>query len=158
MIKVKLFGCLFLPPANEVWGKVTFSVACVKNSIHGGGLPQCMLGYHTPLGPGTPLPQGPGTPPDRQGTPPDQAPPSRHPPDQAPPRADPPDQVPPPAQCMLGDTVNECAVCILLECNLVSYVVEKPGGCIDNLTYCNVKFHSFFKSYLDILNQFNFFI
>ena len=28
----------------------------------------------------------------------------------------------PPAQCMLGDTVNKRAVCILLECNLVSPV------------------------------------
>ena len=27
----------FLPPANEVWGKVIFSQACVKNSVHGGG-------------------------------------------------------------------------------------------------------------------------
>ena len=27
----------FLPPANEVWGKVIFSEACVKNSVHGGG-------------------------------------------------------------------------------------------------------------------------
>ena len=26
----------FLPPANEVWGKVIFSVAYVKNSVHGG--------------------------------------------------------------------------------------------------------------------------
>ena len=26
----------FLPPANEVWGKVIFSEACVKNSVHGG--------------------------------------------------------------------------------------------------------------------------
>ena len=25
-----------LPPANEVWGKVTFSEACVKNSVHKG--------------------------------------------------------------------------------------------------------------------------
>ena len=25
-----------LPPANEVWGKVIFSVVCVKNSVHGG--------------------------------------------------------------------------------------------------------------------------
>ena len=41
-----------LPPANEVWGKVIFSVACVKNSVQWGegGLPQCMLGYHTPPG------------------------------------------------------------------------------------------------------------
>ena len=92
-----------LPPTNGVWGKVTFSVACVKNSVHMGGcLPQCMLGYHPPrtrhppktrhpplLGPGIPqeqTPLGPGI---------------------------------PPAQCMLGDTVNKRAVCILLECNLV---------------------------------------
>ena len=27
----------FLPPANEVWGKVIFSQACVKNSVHRGG-------------------------------------------------------------------------------------------------------------------------
>ena len=27
----------FLPPANEVWGKVIFSEACVKNSVHSGG-------------------------------------------------------------------------------------------------------------------------
>ena len=27
---------LYLPPANEVWGKVIFSVACVKNSVHRG--------------------------------------------------------------------------------------------------------------------------
>ena len=28
----------FLPPAIEVWGKVIFSEACVKKSVHGGGL------------------------------------------------------------------------------------------------------------------------
>ena len=27
---------VFLPPANEVWGKVIFSEACVKNSVYGG--------------------------------------------------------------------------------------------------------------------------
>ena len=27
----------FLPPANQVWRKVIFSVACVKNSVHRGG-------------------------------------------------------------------------------------------------------------------------
>ena len=26
---------ILLPPANEVWGKVIFSEACVKNSVHG---------------------------------------------------------------------------------------------------------------------------
>ena len=29
---------ILLPPANEVWGKVIFSQACVKNSVHRGGL------------------------------------------------------------------------------------------------------------------------
>ena len=32
-----VFFSQFLPPANEVWGKVIFSEACVKNSVHGGG-------------------------------------------------------------------------------------------------------------------------
>ena len=31
----------------------------------------------------------------------------------------PPGKADPPVQCMLGDTVNKRAVCILLECNLV---------------------------------------
>ena len=35
----------------------------------------------------------------------------------------PPTRQPPPAQCMLGDTVNKRAVCILLECNLVFNVI-----------------------------------
>ena len=26
----------YLPPANEVWGKVIFSQVCVKNSVHRG--------------------------------------------------------------------------------------------------------------------------
>ena len=33
---VPLFLVLYLLPANEVWGKVIFSVACVKNSVHRG--------------------------------------------------------------------------------------------------------------------------
>ena len=41
---------VFLPPANEVWGKVIFSVTCVKNTVHGGGGGGCLphLGYHPP--------------------------------------------------------------------------------------------------------------
>ena len=75
------------------WGKVIFSQARVI--LFTGGLPQCMLGYQT-LPDQTPL--------DQAQPPPDQAPPgSRH----------------PPMQCMLEDTVNERAVRILLECNLV---------------------------------------
>ena len=65
-------------------------------SVHRGGLPQCMLGYHPPDQAGTPWDQA-GIPPG-SGNPPG----TRH----------------PPAQCMLGDTVNKRAVCILLECNL----------------------------------------
>ena len=82
------------------WGKVIFSEACVKNSVHRG----ICLGAcwdTTPLGTSPPPsrtpPPGPGTPW------------SRHP--------------PPQEQGMLGDTVNEWAVCILLECNLVSKAV-----------------------------------
>ena len=74
------------------------------DSVHrGGGLPQCMLGYH---------PQTMHLPP-----PLDQVPPLGA----DTPRADTPhrETPPPPAQSMLGDTVNAQAVRILLECNLV---------------------------------------
>ena len=34
-----------LPPTNEVWGKVIFSEACVKNSVQGGcAIPACIAG------------------------------------------------------------------------------------------------------------------
>ena len=40
-----------LPPANEVWGKVTFSQACVIPSVRGWGvgvgLPACITGHMT---------------------------------------------------------------------------------------------------------------
>ena len=64
-----------LPPANEVWGKVIFSEACVKNSVHGGGE---YLGRYTPWT-GQVHPPGPGryTPWDQAGTPPG---PGRYPP------------------------------------------------------------------------------
>ena len=54
-----------------------------------------------------------GIPPPCQGDPPYKA----DPPPLA--RRPPPASQTPPAQCMLGDTVNKRAVCILLECNLV---------------------------------------
>ena len=94
---------IFLPPANEVWGMVIFSVACVKNSVHGGGAP----GQVRPPGRYTP----------RAGTPPGQV----HPLGRYPPWAGtPPGQLHPPReQCMLGDTGNKRAVHILLECILV---------------------------------------
>ena len=68
---------MLLPPANEVWGNVIFSEACVKNSVHSGGGGGESASVHA------------GIP-------------------------------PPPEQSMLEDTVNERAVCILLECNLVT--------------------------------------
>ena len=66
---------LLLPPANEVWGKVIFSEACVKNSVHRGGEGGVPDQVHPP-GPGRYTPPGPGryTPRDQAGTPPqDQA-------------------------------------------------------------------------------------
>ena len=50
------------------WGKVIFSEACVKNCVHRGGLPHCMLGYTPP--PRTDTPQ------DQRQTPREQTPPS----------------------------------------------------------------------------------
>ena len=47
--------------------------------------------------------------------------------EQTPPRADTPrSRHPPPAQCMLRDMGNKQAVCILLECILVSYACACP--------------------------------
>ena len=34
-----MYKSLLLLPANEVWGKVIFSVACVKNSVQRGRVP-----------------------------------------------------------------------------------------------------------------------
>ena len=94
--------CSWLPPANEVWGKVIFSVTCVKNSVHSGEVclsacwdtnplsrhPQTKHLQSTPPGTRHPLPGAdtptpwtwhpqPGTP--RPGTPPDWASPwTRH--------------------------------------------------------------------------------
>ena len=121
MLKSIVRNIQSLPPANEVWGKVVFLEACVKNSAHRGGLPQCMLGYH----PQDQAPPGTRHPP-RPGTPWDQAP---HPPPGAgtPPRLGtfPPTRHPPPRQSMLGGTVNEQAVRILLECNLVGPIIDE---------------------------------
>ena len=56
-----------LPPANEVWGKVIFSEACVKNSVHRGGeggvphqVPPPGRGRYTPPGTRQVHPPGPG--------------------------------------------------------------------------------------------------
>ena len=102
-------------------------------SQRGGGLPQCMLGYHppgadTPLGSDTPVPdttpQGADIPPQEQtppgaDTPPDTTPRSRPPRGRHPPGPDTlPDQTPPPGS-RLQHTVYERPVRTLLECILV---------------------------------------
>ena len=82
--------CLLVTARKRSLGQGNiFTLVC--HSVHWGGLPQCMLGYHPP---DQAHPLRPGTPP-RPGTPLDQA--------------------PPPAQSMLGDTVNARAVRILQE-------------------------------------------
>ena len=126
-----LLFCCFLPPANEVWGKVIFSVACVKNSVNMG---VCLSArWDTPQNQALPFPRTRDPPPQDQAPHQTRYPPrtrhpprpgtpqSRHPQDQAPPQTKNPSGpgTPPQEQCMLGDTVNERAVCILLECNLV---------------------------------------
>ena len=114
----------YLPPANEVCGKVIFSVACVKNSVHGkGGVPR-----HVPPGQVHPQVCTPGRYTPQVGTPWQVHPLGRYTPWQVhlpwagtPPRqVHPPGQVHPPEQYMLGDTGNKRAVRILLECILVS--------------------------------------
>ena len=127
------------------WGKVIFSEACVKKSVHwgwGGGIPACLAGHMTNqqyissctvgesqlvrgqhtgnikcmMGQVTWYTPWAGTPPGRSSQ--TGTPPgSRHPPG-----AD-----TTPVQCMLGDTGNKRAVRILLECNLVivSFLLRK---------------------------------
>ena len=124
-----------LPPANEVWGKIIFSVACVKNSVHRRRLSQCMLGYH-PLGPDPPRsrpvtgsrsPPGADTPQEHTPLGADPPPQSRHPTgNRHHPEADTPRADTPPSAVQEGDTVNKRAVCILLECNLVHLLIRSP--------------------------------
>ena len=89
LVASNIFGTDLLPPTTKLGQGNVFTGIC--DSVHKGGLPQCMLGYHPPAAD-----------PPQAGTPPWSRPPrSRHPPP------------------MLGDTVNARAVSILLECNLV---------------------------------------
>ena len=104
------------------WAKVMFLQASVILST-GGGLPQCMLGYHHhPPPPGADTPRS--TPPGTRHPPWEQTLRSRHPPgsrnpsrSRHPPGAD--THPPPPPGSRLRDTVNELPVRILLECILV---------------------------------------
>ena len=125
----------------------------------GGGSASVHAGIPHPLGPGThcsrhPLEQTPPGP----GTPQDQAPPlgtRHHPQEQTPPGADTPQSRHPPEQCMLGDTVNKRAVCILLECNLVTMLgdtVNKRAVCI--LLECNLVTMWFQKTVSEIVHTF----
>ena len=79
--------------------------------------PQSMSYYHNcdsgHRGAGTPPPQS-RLPRDQASAPWSRLHGTRHPPEQTPPMTR-----HPPTECMLGDTCNEQAVCILLECNLV---------------------------------------
>ena len=94
--------------------------APVCHSVHGGGLPQCMLGYHPPPR------QPPPTPPPREQTPPGPG--------------NPLGASTPLVQCMLGDTVNKRAVCILLECNLVLqiYLLQTGVFCLNFTAECSI--------------------
>ena len=133
-----LFRISFLPPANEVWGKVIFlhlfvilftggEVPDPPRTRYTPGSRHTPRTRYTPQGPGAPpradTPLGPGTPPQRPGTPPAW---SRHTPGT---RYTPQDQVHPPVQSMLGDMVNTQAVCILLECNLVITCTRNACDC-----------------------------
>ena len=138
-VKVIEVSSIYYPPQRS-WGKVMFLQASVILLTGGEYLtpppPDLEQTHHppphppdqvhppgtryTPPGPGTPPPPwdqvhppGPGTPP----SPGDQV----HPPGPGtpPPRTR---YTPPPTQSMLGDTVNERAVRILLECNLVDFI------------------------------------
>ena len=92
--KAFLFSCY--SPQRSCEGYV-FTPVC--HSVHGGGLPQCMVGYPTPSGAATPQTRPPW---------------SMHPPrDQAPPRTRPPHQE---QRRLLLRTV-----CIQLECILVDF-------------------------------------
>ena len=86
----------FITGRNEVVAKVIFLHLSVIHSVHGGGLPQCMLGYHPPgvdpLGadpPGSRPSQG-ADPPPGPDTPPEQTPPGTTPQEQTPPPTRPP--------------------------------------------------------------------
>ena len=79
-----------------------------------------MLGYHPPgagTSPGADTPPGPGTP-MGPGTPWEQTPPPGPDTTRGP-------GTPPPEQSMLGGTVNERAVRILLECILVDFMFSR---------------------------------
>ena len=115
-IVISVFQFNYYRPQRS-WGKIIFSEACVRNSVHRGVSAPLHAGIHTPLGPEADTPPGPeaDTPPGPQ----EQTPPP-------PPQSRPPPGTDPQAQCMLGDTGNKRAVRILLECILVFGINFSP--------------------------------
>ena len=113
---VFIYTFYFLPPANEVWGKVIFSVACVNNSVHR----YTPLGRHTPAGQVHLLPPGqvhlPGRYTPRQVPPRQVHPPGRYTPQVGTP---PGRYTPSPRSSVAGRYGQEAGVRILLECILV---------------------------------------
>ena len=91
-----------LPPANEVWGKVIFSEACVKNSVHRGGV--CLIAcWDTPPPDQRQVPPGNRPPSSRADTPRTDIPAEQTPPEQThPPEQTPWQQTPPPRAVHAG--------------------------------------------------------
>ena len=123
LVQVEIYFCCYRPQRS--WAKVIFSQACVKNSVHRGGV--CLSACwdtpppeQTPPGPGRPPeqtpPPGPGRPPRTRQIPPR---PGRPPPNLADPPPTPGSRPPHPPGSRLQHTVYERPVRILLECILV---------------------------------------
>ena len=121
------FSFLLLQPANEVWAKVIFSEACVKNSVHRVG--SASVHAQIPASATPPPPRTRQAPPGQALSGTRQAPSPET-------RASSPSRTkhpPTPEQSMLGDMVNEWMVCILLECNLVHSWKEPNALFCDDL-------------------------
>ena len=93
-----------------------FSSVCQEFCSQGEGSASVHAWIPPPPPPEADMPPGSRHPPEADPSEADTPPRSRHPLEADTPRK----QTPPPPQCMLGDTVNKRAVCILLECNLVN--------------------------------------
>ena len=115
--------CLYFYRPQRSWGKVMFLHVSVILFTGGSasvlaGIPHPPRDQAPPPGADTLWSRPPWRPPRSR------SPRTRHPWSRPPRTRHPsPSRHPlPPEQCMLGDTVNKRAVCILLECNLVSDV------------------------------------
>ena len=95
LVKSVFIYFLFITTHKRSLGQGNIFSSVCQEFCPQGGLPQCMLGYHSPQ----------QTPPDQTHTPGADTSQTRH----------------PVTQCILEDMVNKRAVCILLECNLVLF-------------------------------------